>query len=974
MGFRRSIVRLFSLVVFFNIFFATTQLVSAAVLHDYTLDWFTLESKHFRCHYHTGEEKLARKSLAIAENVHNELSLMMDWVPEDKTDIILTDEYDVSNGWATPFPSNRTGIFLSGPDSVESLEDISDWLETVIKHEYLHILHLDKATGAASYMRKIFGRAAYIFPFFSAFPNAYQPAWIIEGIATYIETDNRRGVGRGQSSYFDMMMRMEALNKFKSLAHINVPSVTEWPMNTTRYLYGVNFFQFMDKKYGKDKIIDLIDNYSNNLIPWRLNSNATQSIGKNLYALWDEFETSTKIKYKHQAEVIKNRGELIGKRLTDEGYFTGPLKVLDDGNIYYIDYNADKKRALKVIRPKKEGGYNAPEIITETKQSSRFDVHPNAGILIAKPELCRNAAVYFDLFHIDSKTGNETRLTECARYRMVAWSVDGKNILAVKNSLAKNELHLLDNNGKQIEILWKGNDAEVISSIDWSPIEKKIIASVFRPKTGWNLEFFDLEAKTWSFVTHDNAIQTTPTFSADGKNILYSSDNGGIYNIRSRNIESGETKSLTDLVGGGFYPVQTINDKELYYIGYTSAGFDVYKLSLNQSRDMPEAKDESTALEKNNYLSASDIVISDVKEYSAAESFLPRWYHPIFVLSDDYYQIGAFTYSWDVLARHIYGVSLSYANYDSDYSDWVGAVDYTYDRYYPIFKLHASHSNKLSRDNNDNLVRVRGNDVFQAEMVLPILSVDDRVSIHFAAIKDSENDSWRKGTFAIGENEDNLLGAAIVYNNTSTHAKSVSRAEGRVLQFVVEDSDRFSDSDYAGKVYTADWREYIRLGGAHVLALRGVVGDGSNLTRPFRLGGISNTNFEPRLLGSTISSSPFNRRDYSLRGYDEGRSELVGRNMKLVSLEYRFPIWRLERVAMTPPIGLQNMSAAVFIDRGAAWNEGGEEKYYTGTGVELYLDTIFGYNTVVKITAGYARGTDSAIGEDQYYLRLGTSF
>ena len=214
----------------------------------------------------------------------------------------------------------------------------------------------------------------------------------------------------------------------------------------------------------------------------------------------------------------------------------------------------------------------------------------------------------------------------------------------------------------------------------------------------------------------------------------------------------------------------------------------------------------------------------------------------------------------------------------------------------------------------------------------------------------------------------------IVYNNTSFHPKSVSRAEGRVVQFAVEDSDRIGNSDYSGKVATADWREYVRLGGSHVLALRAVKGNGEDTTRPFELGGSSNTNFEPGLLGSTVSSSPFNRRKYSLRGYAEGRSELTGRDMQLGTIEYRFPIWRLERVAMTPPIGLQNLSAAVFIDRGATWNSGGAKKYYTGTGVELYADTIFGYNTVVRITLGYAHGNDDQIGEDQFYARLGASF
>ncbi len=945
----------------------------AAILHDYTLDWFTLESKHFRCLFSKGEEKLARRTLAIAEETHTELSLMMDWTPADKTDIILTDEYDISNGYAGPFPTNRTGIFLSGPDSVNSVEDNSDWLETVIRHEYLHILHLDKAIGAASVMRKIFGRAAYIFPFFSAFPNTYQPSWLIEGLATYVETDTGRGVGRGQSSYFNMLMRMEAKDDFKSLRHVSVPLMTQWPMNTSRYLYGVNFFQYIEKKYGKKKVIELVDNYSDNIIPWRVNSNAYYTLGKDMWGLWDGFETDMKAKYKPQWQAVKERGEVIGKRITQDGYFTGPMQVSAKGDIYYVDYNADKNMALKVLHPDKDGTYHAAKKLTELRIAARFDLHEQAGIILAKPERCRNAAIYYDLYHINPTSGAETRLTHCARYRTVTWSPDGKQLMAVKNGLAKNELHLLDAKGEYKETLWKGKYAEVVASIDWSPTENILIASVFRPDTGWNLEKFDIATRQWHFVTQDDVIETNPIFSADGKNILYSSDNGGIYNIRRINIASGETTSLTDLIGGGFYPVQGKNENELYYIGYTEKGFDIFKLAIKETREVPPAHKGSTAIAKPE---PAEVKTGPVKDYSPAESVVPRWYQPIVAIGEDYYQVGAFTSGWDTLARHIYGVSLSYANYHSSYDDWLGSFDYIYDRWYPTFKLHTSHGNRLFLDNNNNLLRVRSHNVQQAEVVFPLLSLTDRLSFHVAAVKDTEKDSWRKNTSIAVRNPivDNLLGAAVVYKDTSYHPKSVSRAEGRSIQLIAEDSNRLGNSDYRGQVYTLDWREFIQLGGEHVLALRAVEGYGTDKPRPFQLGGSNTNNFEPRLLSPTLISSPFNRREYMLRGYNAGHAALTNRRMRLMSVEYRFPIWRLERTAMIPPLGLQQLSAAVFIDRGAAWRDGSPDKYYTGSGVELYADTIFGYSTVIRVTLGYAHGYDNLIGGDNFYLRLGASF
>ncbi|NIQ12742.1 MAG: hypothetical protein GWO08_23010, partial [Gammaproteobacteria bacterium] len=74
------------------------------------------------------------------------------------------------------------------PTDASTLEDHAGWLETVITHEYVHTLHLDKARGFPLAAREVLGRWPLFLPF-SVFPNAFQPRWLTEGIATYYETD-----------------------------------------------------------------------------------------------------------------------------------------------------------------------------------------------------------------------------------------------------------------------------------------------------------------------------------------------------------------------------------------------------------------------------------------------------------------------------------------------------------------------------------------------------------------------------------------------------------------------------------------------------------------------------------------------------------------------------------------------------------------------------------------------------------------
>jgi len=206
----------------------------AGVSHDPALTWHTLRSAHFRVHYYDGEEALAQRTAATAERVHSQLSPVIGWQPEEPVDIVLNDRLDISNGYASFFPADRMTIFVTPPDEVSGLEDHGGWLDTVLTHEYTHILHLDKATHAPSFLRHVFGRNVLLFP------NALQPAWLIEGIATWHETDRARGIGRGQSSYYDMLLRMEVDNGVKPVRQIN-QHIATWPGGTTPYLYGVAF-------------------------------------------------------------------------------------------------------------------------------------------------------------------------------------------------------------------------------------------------------------------------------------------------------------------------------------------------------------------------------------------------------------------------------------------------------------------------------------------------------------------------------------------------------------------------------------------------------------------------------------------------------------------------------------------------------------------------------------------------------------
>ena len=939
-------------------FLGWSPAVYAGISHDPSLTWNSLRSPHFVVHFHDGEEHLARTSIGIAEQVHARLSQQLNWSPVEPTDIVLTDGIDLSNGYAQVFPADRINIFVNPPDNINGLEDHGGWLTTVITHEYTHILHLDKARGAPRFLRNVFGRN------FLLFPNVFQPTWLIEGIATYVETDVQHGHGRGQSAYFDMLMREESRNGIKPITQVNQPIAT-WPGGSTPYLYGVQFHNFIADSQGPQKITQLVENYSKNIIPFFVNSNSRRVLGKGMAQLWPEFDQYVSRKYTGQLAAIQARGVRQGTRITQHGYYTGASRVLTDGTLFYLRADGKSEPALMVQRP----GQNRAEHLVDVHTSARFDVHDGAGILLVQPEVFNNASFYYDLYRVDMHSGRTRRLTQGGRYHFAAWSPDGKSIAAAREALGVSSLLLLTPEGKPLQTLWNGVDSEVVTDISWSPDGKTLVASVWRPDNGWNLELFSLASRQWTALTQDKAIEAHPQFSADGASILFVSDHDGVYNVRRMYLADRRITTLTNLEGGAFRPSQVTAQGPLFYTGMGVNGFDLYRMDDIKEEPLSVAPSVTAAVAAADPAPRTDVTR---EKYSPYSGLRPRWWLPHVAVETGRTELGVVTSASDPLERHIYAADLAY----DFHNDWlVGDLNYVYDRWFPILKLRSARYNSIDLDNNDEPLRVRRSDTFQAEMILPWLTYRHRWSLHTSALQVKDSDGWvASGAPALPDFTDNILGLALVFDSTRRYPFSISRSNGRHVQLVSENSDVLGASDYTGEVYTLDWREFVALGNEHVVALRLAGGWGTGLPRQFRLGGSRSALFAPPLLAGLDFSSTFNQRDYALRGYSPGRTGLTGRRMALSSLEWRFPVRRVERGIMAPPLALHQVFGNVFIDAGSAWDTGDRpEHYFTGAGIEANADTILFYNVGLNLRLGYAHGFNEG-GDNKVYLRAGASF
>ncbi len=236
------------------------------------------------------------------------------------------------------------------------------------------------------------------------------------------------------------------------------------------------------------------------------------------------------------------------------------------------------------------------------------------------------------------------------------------------------------------------------------------------------------------------------------------------------------------------------------------------------------------------------------------------------------------------------------------------------------------------------------------------------------------------------------LSAGWSMGRSQAFAYSVSPENARVLSLAAKWTSRFlgsytlvDDTETASfdqLQITAEWKEFIGYDEAtdklrlpwwpanHVLVVR--LAGGVSLGDRLRYGSF-------RLGGNYGVGGIYNLPDEyeSLRGFPV--SAVAGDWYYLGTLEYRFPLLRIDRGAGTLPLFVQKLHGAVFTDVGDAFDSLDEATGpLVGVGSELRLTFIAGWALGLQLRAGYAFGVYgpggySPLQVETLYFRIGTS-
>jgi len=941
----------------------------AASLFDPALRFRTIATAHFVIYYHQNEDAQAIRLSQIAEETWRTMASRLSPAPPSLTHVVIADDSELANGFATPLPRDTIVITAVWPSGSEYIGNTDDWLRLVFTHEFTHIVHLDRSESWAGAVRAVFGRMPL------AFPNLFLPVWQIEGLATY-EESAITGEGRLHAGDFRQITDVAARRRtLEPLDRVN-GGLTDWPGGLGAYAYGLGFHAYLAETYGDGKLAELAERTARR-VPYTASRAFKSVYGKPLGDLWRDYERSLNVPQRAAPSPSV-------ERLTHHGFYvSGPRfdRASCDACGPRLIYSIRTPHGFPSLNRIDIDG-TRPTRLTTRYLGSTLGIAAST-VVFDQQEVRRNAGVYSDLYALDTQSGRVRPLTRDARLVDPDLSPDGALIVAARQvapgTRSLVEMRLTADPRPPISTLIAEPDAQ-FNAPRWSPDGRLVAAE--RHRRGFVSDVVVVDAATHELravIARDATRVVTPAWRSDGQAVIVAAaSEDRPFQLYEVPLGGHEWRQLTDVDGGALWPESSPDGATLVFVGYTTDGFDLFKTAYPSRPSALTIVAAPTDVHSESAAAPRSIASGAANPYTPWPTLPPTSWSPIVTIDRRSVRLGAAVGGADVLGYHAYAAAATWRLTTPDGAivpsaaapDW--QVSYAYTRWRPIFYGIASLDTSFfagppaeSGEPSQGTLREQS---LEAGVILPFQHV--RTAHTALASIVAAHDDFTFGDKKISEERSALRGG---WATTTAHVfgYSISPERGVAAGVTIERVDRRIGASADATAVTGDVRLYVPSVREHdVLAFRVAGGASSgdpNLRRTFLLGG-AGPNLEPLDFGSEAASL--------LRGYP--LDSFAGRRVALLNAEYRFAIARPQRGLGTWPIFLHTFHGAAFADVGNVWTRRfSTSDIKTSVGGELSLDLIAGYFLPFTVTIGAARGHDGSgllLDATTIYARVGRSF
>ncbi len=627
------------------------------------IDWQTIETEHFKIHFYSDTEILAREAAGILEYVYPYITDLYQYEPKKKTDLIFTDTEDVANGVAYYY-DNKMIIWASPLDI--ALRGSHKWLENVLTHEFTHIISIQKAMKAGtkvpgaflqwiSYEKETHQNVLYGYPnavVSYPIPAAVVPPWLAEGTAQHMYGNADWDTW---DSHRDMILRDQALNdnllSFEAINTFGKCGIG----NESVYNSGYAFVNYIIEKFGEETLRILMEELSN---PFQYSidkviEKTTGIGGKELYKKYSE-------------ELIEKYKEATESIIVDEGY-ANIIQSVGTTNLYPKWSKSGQQYAY--ISNKNNDYFGQTDLFIydfsskeDKKIASGVQSAPTWGVgdsvlyYSKKPKMTDTKGYrYFDLYAYDIIKDKETRLTNSSRAISPVFIEYLNSIAYIAMDGGKQSIFLFSLDKKEISKIKVFDDARILHNLFYDDNERRIIFDYtthhFRNVASLSLSDFNVV----DIISGDN--DERDMCMENNGNLLFSSDVSGIYNLVQ--YDSSGYDYITNVKGGAFMP-DVSKDGKLLFSSFQDGG---YKIALIDSPKVVQKVDCTANCDTKYRAPINNPNTSVSEKYS--DSFTDMFIMPRIMFDYGTIKPGFYFYSSEVLEKLSLNGGLA-INFDKD--------------------------------------------------------------------------------------------------------------------------------------------------------------------------------------------------------------------------------------------------------------------------------------------------------------------
>ncbi len=910
--------------------------------------WEYISTKNFDIYFTEGGYEIALIASEIAEDSYESISKHWNYTLTKRIPIIVYNSHnDFSQtnvilemieegvGGFTELFKNRVVIPWEG-----SL----DKFEHVIHHELTHAVMFDMLYGGI--LESIMGRE-YLFQL---------PLWFAEGLAEH------------ESQYWsteaDMIVRDGIITGY-------LPDIQNTYGGYLVYKGGESFFKFIQEKYGNSdkwiagEILHSLKNTKN------VEKSFKSVLGKSIEDLSKEWHR--KLREDHWSYLkLRELPEDFATKLTDhkelENYINMNPTFNPTGD--KIAFLTDRSGYKEIMLMSAIDGRILDTIVKGEKAGDYEEMHWLRGGITWSPDgkMLAFSTKAGDKDAINIKKVEYGGFDKVIKPDMDAiyspdWSPDGSKILFCGIKDGKLDLFTVDIETETYVRLT--NDFFDEFDPRWSPDGKKIVFSSDRVNPpyeytinqisdAYNIFIMNADGSDVKQIVDSPFNDSSPDWSPDGNDIVFTSDRNGIVNLYSVDTSEMSIQPLTNLLTGASSPVWSPDGTKIAFTCFEEGGWDIYLLKRPLLREIkPEDISPTTyRSETQQYFAdtqkdSSAVIFSDsgfgqqfagnsIKAVPYKIKFSPDMFnafasyntfigfggmgqislsdimgnHRIDIAGDLYYSLeesNVYAAYFSLKRQTNFGIGLFHYKTYYRSSNW----DIFSDRTYGGSLLLSRPFSKFNRlDLNLNLLRIERN----------------AYSYNYPVYNTQKLEGIRSMTVETEFVRDNAL-----WGNTGP-------INGERYKFNVEYSPPIAQNDLSYTTVELDYRKYYRFGRRYNFITRfsGGASFGDN-PRMFFLGGTDYwLNARIARVEEHIERSQdlfFARFPFPLRGYKY--YEVYGSKYFLTNFEFRFPFIQYLAMGWPIPLVIGNISGTLFTDIGSAWEK------YSKVGNSSVLDKSF---------------------------------